>query len=82
MIINGKLRVFTGNFQVDTGKAAFGHTGTPSGFVDIAAGTAATPQLSLRAGIAPTVPVNGDIWFDGTDIKMRVGGVTKTFTLV
>lgn len=30
----------------------------------------------------PTTLVDGDFWFDGTDFKARVGGVTKTFTLV
>jgi hypothetical protein len=27
-------------------------------------------------------PTNGDIWFDGTDLKIRTGGVTKTFTIL
>jgi hypothetical protein len=26
-------------------------------------------------------PTNGDIWFDGTNLKLRTGGVTKTFTV-
>lgn len=39
--------------------------------------------LNLPAsGVAPTAPVNGDIWFDGTNLKIRVGGVTKTVTIV
>ena len=25
-------------------------------------------------------PVNGDIWFDGTDLKLRSGGTTYTIT--
>ncbi len=27
-------------------------------------------------------PTDGDLWFDGTDLKFRTGGVTKTVTLV
>ena len=57
--------------------------------IEVAAGTtvlapSVTARASLRipSGTAPTSPVNGDIWFDGTDIKMRIGGVTKTFTLL
>lgn len=50
--------------------------------VAIAASTTAKPHINLAAGAAPTAPANGDIWFDGADLKMRVGGVTKTFTLV
>jgi hypothetical protein len=56
--------------------------------IEVSAGTtvlapSVTARASLRipSGTAPTSPVNGDIWFDGTDIKMRIGGVTKTFTL-
>ena len=53
-----------------------------AGWVNIPAGTTAHPQFHLEIGVAPTTPNNGAIWFDGTDLKMRVGGVTKTFTLV
>jgi hypothetical protein len=45
------------------------------------AGTTAKASINIASGVAPTSPQNGDIWFDGTDIKMRIGGVTKTFTL-
>ena len=57
-------------------------TTTTNSFLNIAAGTTAKAQINLAASTAPTTPNNGDIWFDGTDIKIRVGGVTKTFTLV
>jgi hypothetical protein len=57
--------------------------------IEVTAGTtvlapSVTARASLRipSGTAPTSPVNGDIWFDGTDIKMQIGGVTKTFTLL
>jgi hypothetical protein len=53
-----------------------------TGKVSYAAATSAKAQINLASGTAPTSPVNGDIWFDGTDLKMRIGGVTKTFTLV
>jgi hypothetical protein len=51
-------------------------------WLNVAAGTTAKSQINLASSTAPTSPVNGDIWFDGTDLKMRIGGVTKTFTLV
>lgn len=38
--------------------------------------------FNIPAGTAPTSPVNGDMWQDGTDIKIRIGGVTKTFTIL
>jgi hypothetical protein len=51
-------------------------------WLNVAAGTTARSQINLASSTAPTSPNNGDIWFDGTDLKMRIGGVTKTFTLV
>jgi hypothetical protein len=51
-------------------------------FLNIGAGTTAKAQINLASSTAPTSPNNGDIWFDGTDLKMRIGGVTKTFTLI
>ena len=47
-----------------------------------AASTTTQASMNIPAGTAPTSPSNGDIWFDGTNLKMLVGGVTKTFTLV
>jgi len=50
--------------------------------LSMGAGTTSAAQINLASSTAPTSPSNGDIWFDGTDIKMRIGGVTKTFTLL
>jgi len=57
--------------------------------IEVTAGTtvlapSVTARASLRipSGTAPTSPVNGDIWFDGTLLKMQIGGVTKTFTII
>jgi hypothetical protein len=58
-----------------------GTSALSSAFAAIAAGTAAKAQLNLASSTAPTSPNNGDIWFDGTSLKIRIGGVTKTFTV-
>lgn len=68
--------------RVRTGKAGFGlTTNLPTAFVDIAASTTAISSLRIRSGTAPTSPNDGDMWYDGTDVKFRVGATTKTFTL-
>lgn len=46
------------------------------------AGTTAKAPLNLAPGVAPTSPIDGDIWYDGTNIKIRVGATTKTFTII
>jgi hypothetical protein len=51
-------------------------------FLNIGAGTTAKAQINLASSTAPTSPNDGDIWFDGTNLLMRIGGVTKTFTLI
>jgi hypothetical protein len=55
---------------------------TPTAALDVKASTTSAAAMRLRSGTAPTTPNDGDIWFDGTDLKMRIGGVTKTFTLI
>lgn len=54
---------------------------SPTAALDVAAGTTAAASMRMRSGVAPTSPNDGDMWFDGTNLKMRVGGVTKTVTL-
>jgi hypothetical protein len=65
-----------------TAAADFRAIEVASGTTVLAPSVTARASLRIPSGTAPTSPVNGDIWFDGTDIKMRIGGVTKTFTLI
>ena len=57
-------------------------TTTTNSFLNIGAGTTAKAQINLATSVAPTTPNNGDIWFDGTAIKVRVAGVTRTIAVV
>jgi len=52
------------------------------GKMTIAACTTSYASLNIPSGTAPTSPANGDLWFDGTNIYIRVGGSTKTFTII
>jgi hypothetical protein len=45
------------------------------------ASTTSAASLNIPSGTAPTSPNDGDIWYDGTNLKIRVGSTTKTFTL-
>jgi hypothetical protein len=51
-----------------------------STWLSIGAGTTAKSQINLATSTAPTTPVDGDIWFDGTNLKIRVSGATYTLT--
>jgi len=58
-----------------------GGAATATSFATIAAGTTAKSQINLASSTAPTSPVDGDVWFDGTNLKIRVSGATKTVTI-
>jgi hypothetical protein len=77
---NGNVLI---NSTTDTGER-LQVTGTAkiTSKLSMGAGTTSAAQINLASSTAPTSPSNGDIWFDGTDIKMRIGGVTKTFVLL
>jgi hypothetical protein len=50
--------------------------------LQIGRSTLAAAHVHLQAGVDPTTPNDGDIWFNGTNLKMQIGGVTKTFVMV
>jgi hypothetical protein len=83
----GDLAIFndtsTGVIKMAAGGSSTVHLQIEStGKVSYAAATTAKAQINLASGTAPTSPVDGDIWFDGTNLFMRIGGVTKTFTII
>lgn len=57
-------------------------TNAATALADLAGSTTSIASLRIRSGTAPTSPNSGEIWFDWTDLKMRVWGTTKTFVLV
>ena len=65
-----------------TAAADFRAIEVTGGTTVLAPSVTARASLRIPSGTAPTSPVDGDIWFDGTLLKMRIGGVTKTFTLI
>jgi hypothetical protein len=65
-----------------TAAADFRAIEVANGITILGAATTAKASLRIPSGTAPTSPTNGDIWFDGTNLKMQIGGLTKTFTLL
>ena len=63
---------------VSYGSAAF--TLTATAHMALAAGTTARSQINFASSTAPTSPADGDLWFDGTNLKLRVSGATYTLT--
>jgi hypothetical protein len=63
------------------GNTSIGTT-TNTALFTLGAGSSARSSLRVLAGVAPTTPNDGDIWYDGTNIYLRVGSTTKMFTTV
>lgn len=51
---------------------------TSSGKYTAAASTTARSSMNVPSGTAPSSPVNGDIWSDGSNLLVRLGGATYT----
>lgn len=49
-----------------------------AGYVDIGGASVAQASLRIRSGTAPTSPNDGDIWYNGTDVHIHIGGTTYT----
>ena len=62
------------------GLLAVGQT-SATALLDIAASTTARASLRIRSGVRPTVsagnPNDGEIWYDGTHVYMRIAGADK-----
>jgi hypothetical protein len=76
---NYAARLSAGSFRITTLSNA--HT-NGTALLDIDASTTSAASFRIRSGTAPTTPNDGDIWYDGTNIYLRVGATTKTFVLL
>lgn len=50
--------------------------------VQMAAGTTAAASVRIPHGVAPTAPVNGDVWTTTAGIFVHINGATKTIVTV
>lgn len=73
---------FSGSIDHYLGGSTSIGTTTRSSLLTLGGSTTARSSLRLLAGTAPTTPNDGDIWYDGTNIYLRVGSTTKMFTTV
>jgi hypothetical protein len=76
---NGAVNFGTGN-AVIPGKVRSGTSSGTSAYINIGINSAAEAQFNLAtSSFTPSSPVNGDGWFDGTNIKFRISGATTNF---
>ena len=50
---------------------------TFTGLVSTPASTTSSAGFRIVQGVAPTSPTNGDVWQDGTNMNVRIGGATQ-----
>lgn len=69
----------TNNYGIySAGQSGVGILPALSTNLNLAAGTTAKSSLRIASGAAPTSPVDGDIWYDGTDLNFRNSATSKT----
>mgnify|MGYP003648367367 CR=1 FL=1 len=44
--------------------------------LQLSAGAAGYASMTMPAGVAPAAPANGDMWFDGTNLYIRIAGAS------
>lgn len=59
-------------------RVGVGGTTSPTAFLHTAASTTSIASMNIPSGTAPTSPNDGDIWSDGSDLFIRLGGTTYT----
>jgi hypothetical protein len=64
----------------NTSVAVGGATISATTALIVPASTTAISSMRIPSGTAPTSPVSGDFWYDGTNLKFRDGGTTRTIT--
>ena len=57
-------------------------TNVINAFLQLAGGVSSKASLNIAAGIAPTSPISGDIWFDGSIFNFRIGAATNELPLI
>ncbi len=53
-----------------------------NGIIQTSASTAAHATINIPIGVAPTSPVDGDLWYENGALNFRLGGATKSVALV
>lgn len=58
------------------GPTGIGVTPSSNAFLKVGASTTGKASLNLLGGVAPTAPSDGDVWSDGSDLYIRLGGTS------
>lgn len=75
--------LFVANNAVIDGIMGLGGASAASTTIlNVNAATTARSTLRINPGVAPTSPVNGDVWTTTTDLFIRLNGVTYTISKV
>lgn len=61
----------------NTGYVGINGVTVPTAALDLAASTTTRASARIRSGVAPTTKNDGDIWYDGTHLYMRIAGADK-----
>lgn len=78
----GNTITWTAAIDIDLATGMIGIINAPTAYMDTPASTTSRSGVRIRSGTAPSSPNSGDLWYDGTNLKFRDGGTTRTITWV
>ncbi len=64
------------------GRVGTGSITSPTAWLHVPASTTSYASVRIPSGTAPTSPNNGDMWYDGTDLKFRTSTTTTLARIV
>jgi len=73
------LWVAAGGIRLDGPVGMGGQIPSATTALILPASTTGVSSLRIPQGVAPTVPVNGDMWVTSTSLNVQAGGTTLTF---
>lgn len=79
--VNCGSLVSSGNVSTPTGALSAGDAISGSTFLNAHASITSSSSIRLQHGVAPTSPVNGDMWTTTAGLFVQINGSTKTVTL-
>jgi len=70
----------SGTGTTKAGTIGIGIEAKTTSMLSLPGGTTGVASVNIPDGVAPTNPVDGDVWFVGDVMYRRIGGVTKSLT--
>lgn len=73
---NGSIAIGSNDVATNVLRVVSGTLSIGGGKVKFPAATTSSASINIAAGTAPSAPADGDLWVEGSVLKLRLGGTT------